>query len=186
MDYSSLFPSTDNLFKFIFLTGIIMVFTAMIYPLQKQQEIEVEILSYNQKVESLNSEIDDLTIDCKLLDSIVKKRIIELTVLSNRKKNSKSASERASISNQMQIIKNNVNTSHTVLKGKEKSSELKSLSSKYEKRKIELLQKYANKYEGYTCFFLWVGIPLACAGLVSWICSTWVIEKIKWKESKRS
>jgi len=60
MDLSSLFAGVDNLFKFLFIGGLVMLMTSMFYPLQKEQELEIEINNYNKEVKLLNRELSEL------------------------------------------------------------------------------------------------------------------------------
>ena len=63
MELSSLFSwNTDNLFKFLFINGIVLVVISLFYPLQKQQELELEKIKYDQKVELINLKITNLKI----------------------------------------------------------------------------------------------------------------------------
>jgi hypothetical protein len=184
MDVSSFLPNTDNLFKFLFLGGLIMVFTAMVYPLQKKQERELEIVNHNQQVELINKEIADLGPDISELTKKVKKAILVCSDLERHKGQFGSIQNRL-ISKQIVQIQTNLNASANILRKKKDEVATRIIIVKYNESKIILLNKYVDTYNAYSSFLLWIGIPLSCLGLLLWSLSTFNTEKLKTKELNR-
>lgn len=185
MDYSSLFPSTDNLFKFLFLGGLIMVFTAMIYPLQKKLERESEIILYNQQVELLNREVKALQLNVVELKKIVKDADNECKSLEKEKSISEGIKRRSQIDAKIKLIQAQTNLKNSNCKKKLEELNVKAIVVKYNKEKIALLKRYANTYSSYSVGLLIFGIPLSILGLVFWTKSTIKTEKLRTKELNR-
>jgi hypothetical protein len=49
--------SAENLYKFLFINGTILVIFSMFYPLQQKNEIKIKTIEYNKNAEILNYEI---------------------------------------------------------------------------------------------------------------------------------
>lgn len=50
-------PSTDNFFKYLLTIGLLLIVFTIMYPIQKQKEVDIEILDYSNDVEILNLKI---------------------------------------------------------------------------------------------------------------------------------
>jgi uncharacterized protein (UPF0333 family) len=183
MDFSSLFPSTDNLFKFLFLGGLIMILTAMIYPLQKSQEKEIEILSHNQQVAILNKE--SLTLRKNVLEIRTVLRAGIKTCESLRKSMHPGNPSNKQIRNKISNIQAEINSSVQELRNQNYELEKKIITINFNKQKIVLLQKYVKIYESYSRWFLCIGIPISTLGLFFWSLSTIKTERLKTRELNR-
>ena len=49
-----------------------------------------------------------------------------------------------------------------------------------EQSKIDLLKRHANSYNSYYQFVKWVGIFFLLSGLIGWVISTFIQEKMNW------
>jgi len=170
MEISSFVPSTDNLYKFLFVIGTFMVVFSYIYPLEKQQELELELLLYNQQVEILNNEIADLKNDVENL-----KKISSLTLkkLEETKKNEKNNAEK--VINELQ---EDFNKAFNEVKRKGVEINTKDIILDYEKSRIELLKKHISSFSFIKWFFFIFGSIFLVFGLYKWFIITRVAEKL--------
>ena len=60
-------PSTDNFFKYLLTIGLLLIVFTVMYPIQKQQEVDLELLTYQRdtaiaalKINSLKNRVDAL------------------------------------------------------------------------------------------------------------------------------
>src|ERR1700749_2100473 len=58
-----LFPDTDNFFKYLLTIGLILIVFVIIYPVQEQKEVDIEINSYVRDTAILHHRILRLTSD---------------------------------------------------------------------------------------------------------------------------
>lgn len=174
MELSGMLPSTDNLFKFLFIGGLLMVFTAMIYPMQKRQLLEVEIVSYNKEVELINNEIDEISSNVKklkALDNTIEKDLKHLQTLRDNAKNNTIKSKHAK---EFTTLKNQYMFGYTAAEKKLSELKVKKIILDFNKNKITLLQNHSDEYGCYTFWFLIFGIPLALIGISGWAYSTYI------------
>lgn len=57
---NNIFTGTENLFKLLFINGILIILIGLFYPLQKRDELELKIIEYNSNVNLLNRDISEL------------------------------------------------------------------------------------------------------------------------------
>lgn len=171
MDLTALFPSTDNIYKFLFMGGIFMVVFALVYPLEKENNISIEINNHNKQVELLNVEIKEVSKQVNDLIKLTNKTSDELEKL--KKSNNKSLIEN---------VKSEYNKSFAKVKQKEQEVSTKEIVMRYDKSKIEILQKQLDSFSLYKNILLIVGSIFAIVGLIFWIKLTCKTEKLMSKE----
>ncbi|WP_412468208.1 hypothetical protein [Pedobacter sp. KLB.chiD] len=162
-----------------------MVFTAMIYPLQKKLERESEMIAYNQQVDLLNREVKTLRLNVEELKTIVKSANKECEILENEKKANKNITVKDKIDAKIKLIQEETNAKNFSCKKKLEELNTKVIIIKYNKEKIALLKKYADTYNSYSIGLLIFGIPLSIIGLIFWTISTIKTEKLRTKELRR-
>lgn len=165
MDLSSLFSISDNLYKFMFVGGIVMVIFSVTYPMQKKQLIDIEVNTYNQQATLLNKDISDLY---KQIGDF-KQDLPKL-----KPQSAKSSSK---------IIKQNIakNTMFDLDK-KVREVNTKSIVLKYNLERVKILKNHIKTYDSYTCWLTWIGISSGVVGFIMWSISTWNTERLKIKE----
>jgi len=178
MDIANLFGNTDNLFKFLFSGGILLVVLSIIYPLQKKQEVELEINAHNEKTKLLNNEIKCLDKDVKSFRKETDICFIQLDSLKKLRNNS----NYKIISNQIAKVKDDYNRNFITLKDKENELLIKKINLEFDKSRIKILNKHLNLYKRYSSWLLTVGILLSIIGLFFWSISTHRSEKLKKRE----
>jgi hypothetical protein len=172
MDYLNSLSNSDNLFKFLFLGGIMMVLVAMVYPLQKKQEIEIEIVAFNKEVHLLNLEIEELSTKVNAANAKSNKTYTTLDSLSNIKGTSK----------EIERIKKEFNLEYNKIEIKKREQEIKLVVLDFNKRKIEVLKKHAVTYNSYSNKLLTWGIIILILGFIGWTILT--VQSIKLKISE--
>ena len=169
--------SAENLYKFLFINGTILVILSMFYPLQQKNEIKIKTIEYNKNVEILNYKISnqkntvqDFNLKSKrtlaYLDSISKNRNEKSSLIIAQKKSEYNKELDSINSIQYQIKLNNIK-----------------LNS--EKEKILELQGQAKTYSNYSIFFLIIGGVFFIIGIIGWSKATNVLDKIKKQELKK-
>ncbi|MDN4166193.1 hypothetical protein QWY31_11810 [Cytophagales bacterium LB-30] len=138
---SSIFPSTDNPYKFLFVGGLLLIAFAIIYPIERENEIDLEIVLYNKEANVINNEIEELRVKVdkeKALSRLIIDKIDSL------KSNNGGKGSQILIDQ----LKNDFNKTY---KGGELSEKLTEISTKslileYEQKRIKVLQKHARKF----------------------------------------
>lgn len=169
--------SAENLYKFLFINGTILVIFSMFYPLQQKNEIKIKTIEYNKNAEILNYEIskqkntvEDFNLKSKgtlaYLDSISKNRTKKSSIIIERKKSEYNKELDSINSIQYQIKLNNIKLN-------------------FEKEKILELQGQAKTYFNYSIFFLIIGGKFFIIGILGWSKATKILDKIKKQELKK-
>ncbi|WP_310595111.1 hypothetical protein [Flavobacterium sp.] len=179
MEMSSLFSwNTDNLFKFLFINGIVLVVISLFYPLQKQQELELEKIKYDQKVELINIKISNLKNEMETFN--LTSKAIELKIDSLKK-----ISINLNTSNKIKTLKEQFNSTFNNIDKLKKDIEIEELNIKSDKAKIKILIKHAEEYRQYSNWFFRAGLISFFIGLIGWSWMTLVNESFKKEELKK-
>lgn len=72
-DFSNILSGSDNLWKYLFTVGILLIFISIYYPLQKSEEINLEIIELNTDSQILNKKIEYLEKEVSELKYSLKK-----------------------------------------------------------------------------------------------------------------
>lgn len=161
--------SSDNFFKFITLSGIVICLIALFYPTHMQYQLELDKLKFEQDSLLLNLEAELVTKEIYHLDEEIdnsKSSIKELRKLGNHDL-------------EIENIKNNIEKKYDLLAPKKKIILTQSTIQSYNKKKIELIQTQIDNYKSYKKWLIIVSfIFIVCGGLF-WAKSQFVSEKIK-------
>ena len=174
MEPSSLLSGSDNLFKYLFTVGAVMIVTSIIYPLQKKQEIEIQINHLLKESELLNYEVVSLKKDYQGSKKEFKNVSDKLNSMYNV--SGKVVKEHEQF---LQLRRKN-NELIQNLKSRYRELEIKNIIMQNEQSKIDLLKRHANSYNSYYQFVKWVGIFFLLSGLIGWVISTFIQEKMNW------
>lgn len=169
MDLTSIISGSDNLWKYLFTLGTFMFALAILYPLQKRQELEIEINHNNKEVALLNGEIKNLKDKVFEFPKIANKSVRQIDSLRGISTIGKSAEYRKSISSSIDLIKKSFNDYDNSVKEARQQIEIKSTVLTYEKSRIDLMKGHLSEFSFYTNWLLWVGIILAAIGLAFWV-----------------
>lgn len=177
MDFTS-FLNTDNLYKFLFSGGILMIFFSLFYPIEKKQLLELEINIYNKQTEMLNNDIKLLNIDVNQLKNNSKNT---LEILEKLQK-SKTKANNVEVCKEISRIQDNYNRTFYKIKNHQQETILKNINIKYNKCKIEIVQNHICTFNFYSWFLLIFGILFTAFGLIHWFKSAQNTERLKIKE----
>jgi archaellum component FlaD/FlaE len=178
MEIGSIFPSSDNLYKFLFMGGIIMIVFSFVYPLEKKQKIELEINLYNREVEVLNTEINELNDEVSKLKDKTKDSKKSLN-------NQNKIKDRKLAERKIEDIKKEYNKAYNETKNKQNEINTKNIVLKYEKKKIQLLQSQVGSFTVFRWLFLILGIIFTIFGICKWYNSSCILEKLQKLELKK-
>ncbi len=169
--------SAENLYKFLFINGTVLVILSMFYPLQQKNEIKIRTIDFNKNVDILNYKIE-----------LHKAYVIKF------KKNSKklivfldSISRRRTPKNICVIEKTKIKYNQELdsINSIQQNIELNQIKLEAEKNKIEELKKQAEIYSDYSFYFLIAGILFCVIGVLGWGARTRTLDKIRSKELKK-
>lgn len=181
MDFAS-FLNTDNLYKFLFSGGILMIVFSLFYPIEKKQLLELEINNFNKQTELLNNDINLLNVEVNQLKSTSKETLNTLEKLQKTKNDV----NQIQVSKEISKIKDNYNKTFYRIKSHQQETILKNINIKYNKSKIEIIQNHISTFNFYSWFLLIFGVLFAGFGLRYWFKSTQNTEKLKLKELNKS
>lgn len=170
--------STENIFKFFFINGLIMIGVGMLYPLQISNEIDLKIVDYNKKVNLLNNEISVLKKDIENLDKMVTKRINLSNKLVKKRESSLSTTEKNEITKKISDMKLETNKSFQQIKKNETEQDKTTIQVNGDLEMISHLQAQQKNYDRYCSSFLIAGIIFGVLGFMGWmITSYYTVDK---------
>jgi hypothetical protein len=181
--------STENIFKFFFINGLIMIGVGMLYPLQMSNDIDLKIVDYNKKVHLLNNEISVLADDIDNLDTIVNKRINLSNNLVKKREKSLSPTEKIEITKKISDMKLETNKSFQQIKKNEADQNKNAILVKGDLEMISHLEAQQKNYDRFCSSFLIAGIIMGALGFSGWmITSYYAVDKDyhDYKERKRN
>ncbi|WP_300569194.1 hypothetical protein [Flavobacterium sp.] len=185
MQPTSFLSSADNLFKFLFLNGIIFILLGMFYPLEQRNQLELKILEYNKKVALINQENNILNRDIKSLNNELNLRIPKSEKLAAlKKKKSTSTKEKSNIKLQLDEIKSKTNLSYQNLQAKSDELSKNLIIIKNEESLIISLKNQKETYDTYCYWFFYIGIISGTLGFIFWSISTYISERKTYKEMR--
>jgi len=176
LDLGSLFSGIDNIYKFLTIGGLLMFTTSMLFPLQKEHALKIEIINHNKTQDLLNNDNENLLNDIAVFKARKEKILIELDSISKLKICNKTKSERYT------PLKKEFNTKLTELKKTRKESIKKQIHINHNLNKINILQENRKEISNYTCLLKYPGISCFVIGLLFWIKSTKTSENLKKEE----
>lgn len=179
---SFLSPNADNLFKFLFLNGVVMIAVSLFYPLQKSNELQLRMVEYNKKIELFEQDIIGLRDDSENLNVIVGDRIKVAESLVKKRKFLKSELAINDITNQINELKLKTNLSYQEIKKNKESIKQNQVKLKGEKSVIELLDKQVSVYDSYCFWLLFTGVFLGVIGFIGWSATTVFSEYSNYKD----
>ena len=152
--------SGDNLFKYSFTLGIVMVVFSLVYPLQKQNEIDLEVINHNKEVSLINNQINNLLKTTESLEMESNDLLNKVTKL--KKYKSKKASLKKEVENftikldKVEDIKREIDTKKIIVE--------------FNLTKIKVLENQSDVFESYTKWIFRFGVLFSIFGFVFW---TW-------------
>jgi hypothetical protein len=165
--------STENIFKFLFINGLVLIGVGMFYPLQISNDIDLKIVDYNKKVNLLNNEISVLANDIDNLDKLVESRISISKKLVEKRNNTLSLSEKAEIAEKISDMKLETNKSFQQIKKNEQEQDKNTIIVKGDLQVVSHLEAQQKVYDTYCTVFLVVGILLGLFGFLGWAVTTY-------------
>lgn len=173
MDFLGLING-DNLFKYCFTLGLAMLVFSLIYPLEKQHLIQLEIVSHNKETELLNKDIEQLNIDVDKLKKecdnlLAKAQAFEKGQTINKDEVQKRVSK---FNNDFKTLQN---TKHTL--------DVKNIVLTYNQKRINVLESQSKTFGAFSWVMIITGIGLTIFGFIFWVKNTF--KEMKEKNTKK-
>lgn len=162
MDVTSLIPNTDNLYKFLFVGGLLCIVFSIVYPMDKQHRIELEVNAYNKQVELFNKDISTLKIEVEQSKLVFNSKRNDLEKLyASKVHNYKTNSLENEIDS---LLKSNREKLHKIT--------TTDIVLKYEQERIKVLKGHIHSFSLYQWSLIVVGVFFTICGLRLWYRST--------------
>lgn len=185
MQPTNFLSPSDNLFKFMFLNGVIFILLGLFYPLEQKNNLELKILEYNKKVDLLRDENLIVKREIAKLNKYLDVKIPQSEHLANEKK--RASSRRANfLKNQLENIKSDVNNLYKVVQDKNDKLVKNEIILKNDLAVVKKLIEQKDIYDSYCRWFYIIGIISAIVGFILWAFSTFVSERKNWKDMRNA
>jgi hypothetical protein len=174
-------PNTDNFFKYLLTVGLLLIIFTVMYPLKKQQELDLELLSYERDTSVVSFKVEHLNKKISELEAV---RANTQKFLDSLKKLQSSAEQEDSINiEQIRISKmNGYEVRRKSLMGVTDSLTVAQIDLLNKSKKVAKLKKYVSVYERYKIVLLTVGFILSFLGFRYWTAAVYRDEILKDKD----
>lgn len=174
-------PNTDNFFKYLLTIGLLLIVFTILYPIQKQKEVDLEILSYNTEAGILNFKINSLTKEVNDLQEETNSVQHSLDSLKTLRDHS-NIEEAKRIEGLRVSIKQDFDKTKSRLTILADSLTVNQITAEQQKRRIQKLESYFAFFRNYKLILLILGFVLSFIGMRYWLASVYMEEVKKGKE----
>lgn len=174
----TLFPNTDNFFKYLLTIGLVLILFAVVYPLKKEQALRLESIELIKKNNQLRNDIAHLNILSQELEKhkiVTQKQIDTLNSLLH-KGNSVSFLE---IQKRKIELKDKFDERKTQLLSTTHDLDSKNIALKSEEEKHEEIKNQIWEYAVFKALFWVIGIVFCLSGFFFWMSSAYLDDFIK-------
>ena len=178
--FEKILPNTDNFFKYLLTIGIILIFFAILYPLQKQQEVDLLINEYAKNLSVYNYKLDLLEQETANLEAFVVQAQEKINHLDSLKSTLQFDAD--SLQEKMVELKSAFESQKEILLEKGDELKMTQISQKYEGEKIAKMETYLSSYWIFKFLFILIGVLLTLFGIRFWAASTYLEEQLKAKD----
>ncbi|MGQ2984843.1 hypothetical protein [Flavobacterium sp.] len=181
---SNFFTGTENLFKLFFINGLILILVGLLYPLQKSNELDIQIVEHNNGIALLNKDISILKDECKtayekvLIDSVEQANIEKLI------RHTKNYNAKKSLIAKSDKLKSKTVEISNQIEKKVIDQEKKVIEKENNRKRIERLKAQQTVYDNYCSGFLMFGIFISTIGLIGWSILTYFVYFKEYAEYK--
>lgn len=182
MDPTSLFSGSDNFFKYLSLGGFLFIVISIVFPMQRTQELSLEVINWEKEVKMLNHEILELSKNTNQLEKDSKNYKSELNKLKIIRASGGAAGNSAN--NKMESIVEAYNSRLNSLEKVKNQVDIKNIIIDFNNSRIIMLREQAKTYKMISWILIITGLVFLIYGSVKWHCSTSDTDKIKSIEKK--
>ena len=175
-------PDTDNFFKYLLTIGLILIAFVIVYPVQQQKEVDIEINGYLRDAKILDYRIQRLKDDVGEFKFLRNSTQHRLDSLKNLMKISVDLNERDRIEVVRNNLKNEFDKKRNTYDQIVDTLYILNVTLDYGREKIKKLSGYFSFFKSYKIVFLICGVLTSILGLVYWCASVYREELKKDKE----
>lgn len=180
-----LLPDTDNYFKYLLTIGLVLVVFVIIYPVQEQKGVDIEINSYTKDTSILKYRISRLREELEEFKTLQVSTQAYLDSLKDLEANLKPV-DRDKSEILRQKAKDDFDQKKVHQKQTVDSLYEMNIASESEAQKIRKLEGYFSFFKTYKITLLILGIVISMVGLFYWTASVYRDEKKKDEELRGS
>jgi hypothetical protein len=174
-EVTSILSGSDNLWKYLFTMGVLLISISIIYPLKQSEIIDLKVM--------------DLRTDSKITAQKIKQlkddnhEFILYKNIANREIDSlKSLKVNKLILEKIDLIKSEIGQERKKIKEKILNIELLIIENEGKENHVVVLESQSKKYKMYFQIGFWFGVAIMLIGLVKWCIATIASDKLRWKE----
>ena len=162
VNLNNLIPTSENLFKYLFISGTILIVFAFVYPFQKEKELDLERVELNKNfnITRLKYESNEIQIENIIRKSSQNKAYTDS--LNGLKKLTE---------NQISKIKSLAHKNDSMAKVAmtlELNKGILKAEIEAQNEKVETLKKYQSTFSRYKFVFITMGTFMLVVGFIKW------------------
>ena len=174
-EISGILSESDNLWKYLFTVGVLLIAISILYPLKQSETIDLRIIDLYTDSKSLDLKIKHLKEDTESYNSYLNIATKELDSL-------KSIQNQAKVLTRIGNIESEMATDRKIIKNKIRDLQLLVIENQGKEDYIVELKKHSSNYKKFFYLGFILGIILLIWGLYKWLMATIASDKLRWKE----
>ena len=172
---ANILTGSDNLWKYLFTVGTVLLSLSILYPLKQSEIIELNIIELNTDSKKIGIRIKNIKSDQNQFSKYLEFAQAEIDTLS-------SSGDNDSIYKKVENIQIEIAEERKKLKVKIRNLQLLNTENQGKEDYILKLQEQSKNYKLYFKFGLIFGIVFMVIGLFKWVMATWANDKLRWNE----
>jgi hypothetical protein len=176
-----LFPITDNIFKYLLTVGIALLFFALIYPLQKQQQVELQRNEALAKERVLGIDISVMESNIANLKGSLPHTQHWIDSIKKQKTKTNSAAIDKAISDTISVFERKKQEASTQIQSLQKNQ----IQQESEREKIKITSKHIWQFFLFKMAFIVIGAIFTLTGLYFWLGSAYIDDAKKGVDYKQ-
>lgn len=174
-EISGILSGSDNLWKYLFTVGVLLIAISIFYPLKQSETIDLKIIDLYTDSKRLEQKIKHLKEDNVTFNNylnIATKEVDSLRTLKNQ----------ATILLRISTIETEIASEKKMIKNKIRELQLLIIENQGKENYIVELKNQSYKYKKFFYLGVILGIILLLLGLYKWLMATTASDKLRWKE----
>ncbi len=178
-EFTKVFSSSDNLFKFLFVGGVSMIFVALFYPLKQQHELQLKYNEFNLEKALLGNKIQKIKDKVSTLTKLHPSVNNELDSLAAILAKAKTQVEKEKIRKIAFKIEENFKSDRELINKLIEENKVDNIKLSNNAESLLILDGQISTYKTYTSFFWVTGLCIGVLGLLGWIYSTYMTIQLR-------
>lgn len=174
-EVTSILSGSDNLWKYLFTVGVLLIGLSILYPLKQSHLIDLQVIELKTDSKSLKQKVNHLKEDNNAFNVYLSIANLEIDSL-------KAIKNLSSASSRVLLIESEIAKERKVIRSRIRELQLLVIENQGKEDIIRELREQSSDYRKYFYVGLTFGTVILILGLYKWCMATIASDKLRWKE----